>query len=81
MQAWVMYFKDYRNWIWTSTMHFGFQVIIPLPLLELNPNSYSIKFLIGENELVLVVDAYVHSRPYTLEQVEEINKTWNKFYE
>ena len=62
-------------------MHLGFQVIIPLPLFELNPNAFTLKFLIEENELVLVVDAYVHNRPYTLEQVEEINKTWNKFYE
>ena len=81
MQAWVMYYKDYPSRVLTSTMHLGFQVIIPLPLFELNPNSYSLRFLIEENELVLVVDAYVHLRPYTLEQVEEINKTWNKFYE
>lgn len=81
MSAWVMYYKDYPSWICTSAVHLGFQVIIPLPLFELNPNSYSLRFLIEENELVLVVDAYVHSRPYTLEQVEEINKTWNRFYE
>lgn len=81
MSAWIMYYKDYPGWICTSTVHLGFQVIIPLPLFELNPNSYSLRFLIEENELVLVVDAYVHSRPYTLEQVEEINKTWNRFYE
>ena len=81
MHAWVMCYKDYPSWICTSTMHFGFQVIIPLPLFELNPGSYPLRFLIEENELVLVVDAYVHPRPYTLEQVEEINKTWSKFYE
>jgi hypothetical protein len=60
-------------------MHFGFRRIIQLPLFELNPNEYL--GLIRENELILVVDEYVHHRPYTLEQVEEINKTWNKFYD
>ena len=81
MQAWVMHNKDYQSWVCTSTMHFGFQVITPLPLFELNPpNADFLRFLIEEDELILVVDAYVHSRPYTLEQVEEINKTWNKFY-
>ena len=79
MSAWIMYDRDYSNWIWTSTIHFGFQTIIPLPLFELNPNEH-LRF-IEEDELILVVDGYVHSRPYTLEQVEEINKTWNKFYE
>ena len=81
MHAWIMHYKDYPNWIWTSTIHFGFQVIIPLPLFELNPNAHTLRFLIEENELILVVDAYVHPRPYTLEQIEEINKTWNRFYE
>lgn len=80
MHAWVMYYKDYPNWIWTSIIHFGFQTIIPLPLFELNPNG-RFGFLIEGNELIVVVDAYVHPRPYTLEQVEEINKTWNRFYE
>ncbi len=74
-----MYTRDYSNWIGTSTMHFGFRRIIQLPLFELNPNEYL--GLIRENELILVVDEYVHHRPYTLEQVEEINKTWNKFYD
>ena len=81
MQAWVMYYKDYRNWVWTSTMHLGFQTIIPLPLFELSPKAYVLHFLIEEDELVLIVDSYIHTIPYTLEQVEEINKTWNKFYE
>lgn len=80
MQAWVMHCKDYSNWEWTSTIHRWFQTILPLPLFELNPNGH-IGHSIEENELMLVVDGYVHSRPYTLEQVEEINKTWNKFYE
>lgn len=37
--------------------------------------------MVEENELILVVDSYVHLKPFTLEQVEEINKTWDKFYE
>ena len=80
MSAWVMHNRDYSDWIWTSTMHFGFQITMPLPLFESNPNE-SFRFLIGEDELILVVDGYVHSKPYTLEQVKEINKTWNRFYE
>ena len=81
MQAWVMHYKDYSNWIGTSAVHSGFPIIISLPLFELNPSAHSLRFLIKGDELVLVVDAYVHPRPYTLEQVEEINKTWNKFYD
>lgn len=81
MQAWVMYNRDYSNWIWTSVIHFGFQDIILLPLFDLTPKAYSSRFLIEENDLILVVDTYIHPRPYTLEQVEEINKTWNKFYD
>lgn len=81
MSAWIMHYKDYSNWIGTSIIHLGFQIIMPLPLFELYPKTYSLRSLIEENELILVVDAYVHPRPYTLEQVEEINKTWNKFYE
>ena len=81
MHAWIMYDRDYSNWIWTSTIHFGFQDIIPLPLFDLNPNAYTSGFLIDENDLILVVDRYIHTGPYTLEQIEEINKTWNKFYE
>lgn len=79
MYAWIMYARDYSNWVYTSTIHFGFRTIIPLPLFELNPNEYL--GLIKENELILVVDGYEHPRPYTLEQVEEINKIWNKFYD
>ncbi len=81
MSAWVMHYKDYRNWVGTSTIHLGFQLLIPLPLFELSPKVYALHFLIEEDELILVVDAYMHHKPYTLEQVEEINKTWNKFYE
>lgn len=81
MSAWVMHYKDYPNWIGTSTIHLGFQTIIPLPLFELSPRAYVFHFLIEDDELVLVVDSYIHPRPYTLEQVEQINKIWNKFYD
>lgn len=81
MQAWVMHYKDYPSWVCTSTMHLGFQTLLPLPLFELSPGAYVLHFLIEDDELVLVVDSYIHPRPYTLEQVEEINKTWNKFYD
>lgn len=78
MSAWVMHYKDYPSWVLTSTIHLGFQMLLPLPLFELSPK---VSFLIGEDELILVIDSYIHGRPYTLEQVEEINKTWNRFYE
>ena len=81
MQAWVMHYKDYSSWVCTSTMHLGFQTLLPLPLFELSPGAYVLHFLIEDDELVLVVDSYIHPRPYTLEQVEEINKIWNKFYD
>ncbi len=80
MSAWIMQAKDYPKWIKISTFRWGFQRIMELPLFDTNPIS-TIYWMVEENELILVVDSYVHLKPFTLEQVEEINKTWDKFYE
>lgn len=90
MNAWVMYCKDYNAWISISDVHYGFQTIYQLPLFSINPSNIAYHTLFdfvlncindNDNELILVVDRYVESYPFTLQQVEEINKTWNKFYE
>lgn len=81
MSAWVMQAKDYRKWTYTACYHAGYQVLIPLPLFELMPDVTYTSRLFGDNELIVVVDLVDNNRPFTLEQVKEINKTWNKFYE
>ena len=80
MSAWVIQAKDYRKWIVLSKYHWGFQTIRELPLFEINTSDIPYG-IVEDNELILVTDSYVHPTPYTLEQIEEINKTWDKFYE
>lgn len=80
MSAWIMRAKDHSKWASVSKIHLGFQTIRELPLLDTNPIAITY-WMAEENELILVIDSYVHPAPYTLKQIEEINKTWNKFYE
>ena len=80
MSAWIMRAKDHSKWASVSKIHLGFQTIRELPLFDTNPIA-TMYWTIEENELILVIDSYVHSIPYTLEEIEEINKTWDKFYE
>ena len=80
MSAWIMRAKDHSKWASVSKIHLGFQTIRELPLLDINPIAITY-WMIEENELILVIDSYVHPTPYTLEEIEEINKTWDKFYE
>ena len=79
MSAWVMRAKDF-NW-WYPTSNIQCQLMTDLPLFSTDPDPlFLINFLYPRDELVLVVASDVKI-PFTLEQVEEINKTWNKFYE
>lgn len=79
MSAWVMQAKDYHKWMIISKFHWGYQMITELPLFDTCPIGIT-DWMVEENELILVTDSYVHPTPYTLEQIEEINKAWNKFY-
>lgn len=78
MKAWVLRRKDYRllcnctNSVLINTY--------ALPLFDTNP-PLEIPFLMDDDELILVVDFITNEHSLTLEQVEEINKTWNRFYE
>ena len=80
MSAWIMRAKDHSKWASVSKIHLGFQTIRELPLLDANPIAITY-WMVEENELILVIDSYIHPTPYTLEQIKEINKTWDKFYE
>lgn len=80
MSAWIMRAKDYSKWDAVSKTHLGFRIIRELPLFDTSPIAITY-WMVEEDELILVIDSYVHPAQYTLEQIEEINKTWNKFYE
>ena len=80
MSAWIMQAKDHSKWAAVSKVHLGFQTIRELPLFDVNPIATT-WWMAEEKDLILVIDSYVHPIPYTLEQIEEINKTWDKFYE
>lgn len=76
MKAWVLRRKDY------SLLHHvtkSFVYIFELPLFDVNPIPTT-SFLINDDELMLIVEVSTGTLIFTLEQVEEINKTWNKFY-
>lgn len=77
MNAWVLRCKDYSPLRYSTK---GFLYTYELPLFDTDP-SPEIPFLIDDDELILVMDARIHTRSLTLEQIEEINKIWNKFYE
>ena len=82
MAAWVMHFEDYQWWYPTSDVHLGFDRIIQLPLFDTFPEiTHWWRYSPTGEELILVVDIYVNPRPFTLKQVDDINKTWNLFYE
>jgi len=81
MSAWVMRVKDFNWWHRISNVHYGFEKMYILPLFNSYPINNKVYSYEDDNELILVVDGYIHYIPYSLEQIEEINKTWNKFYE
>lgn len=77
IKAWVLRRKDY---ILLSRCTNSNLNTYALPLFDINP-PLEIPFLIDEDELILVIDFIINEHSLTLEQVEEINKTWNRFYE
>lgn len=77
MKAWVLRRKDYKLLCHcTNSVLYTYA----LPLFDTNP-PLEIPFLMDEDELILVIDFIINEHSLTLEQVEEINKTWNRFYE
>ena len=77
MKAWVLQRKDYSLLRYlTNSLLSTFE----LPLFDSNPIPTA-SFLINDDELMLVAEVSTGTLSFTLEQVEEINKTWNKFYE
>jgi len=76
MSAWVLRCKDF-SLLRCNTK--GVLYTYELPLFSTDPHS-EVPFFIDDDELVLVMTS-INKRPLTLEQIEEINKIWNKFYE
>ena len=85
--AWVLKESDVEWFLPTSTIHIGFVYSTKLPLLSTTPliRKYR-KCHYEDDELILLIDIHEYFSTevmceFTLEEVEEINKTWNKFYE
>lgn len=76
MNAWVLRCKDFSLLRYNTK---GALYTYELPLFSTDPPS-EVPFFIDDDELVLVMTS-INKRPLTLEQIEEINKIWNKFYE
>ena len=93
LNAWVLKASDVNWFVPTSTIHVGFGYVANLPLFSVSPIFIKYrKCFYDDDELILLIDVYdlyinqgVFNagvvRDFTLEEVEEINKIWNKFYE
>ena len=89
ISAWVLKESDVEWFLPTSTIHIGFVYSAKLPLFSTTPliRKYR-KCHYEDDELILLIDVYEYvsfytgvMREFTLDEIEEINKTWNKFYE
>jgi len=78
MKAWVMKWRDITLFEHVTKVYFS--TVFNLPLFDTCPRSTDILDF-EDDQLILITDTLVNSRPFTLEQIEEINKTWDKFYE
>lgn len=93
ISAWVLKESDVEWFLPTSAIHVGFVYSTKLPLFSTTPLIMKYrKCHYEDDELILLIDGYERYeysivfeteliRGFTLEEVEEINKTWNKFYE
>lgn len=84
MSAWIMRVKDIKNFlpIWAKMKS---HVFFTPPLFCTYPKDeyeYYMYFDTGcqPDELFVLIDESEIKLPLTLEQIEEINKTWNEFY-
>ncbi len=88
ISAWVLKASDVEWFLPTSTMHIGFVYSTKLPLFSTTPLVIRYrKCHYEDDELILLIDGYEYitfgtgaMSEFTLDEVEEINKTWNKFY-
>lgn len=78
MKAWIMKWVDIISFERVTKVCIS--TVYTLPLFDTYPRSIDILDF-EDDQLILIIDTFVNSRPFTLEQIEEINKTWNKFYE
>lgn len=90
--AWVLKESDVEWFLPTSIIHIGFVYSTKLPLFSTMPLVMKYrKCHYEDDELILLIDGYELFKKntmsgigvmfeLTLEEVEEINKTWNKFY-
>jgi len=77
MSAWVMRWRDFNLFEYVNNIYVP--AAFMLPLFDIYPRCTDINF--EDDQLILIIDAFTNLRPFTLEQIEEINKTWDKFYE
>lgn len=93
LPAWVLKASDVEWFLPISTIHVGFVYSAKLPLFSITPFVMRLyrRCHYEDDELILLIDGYELfksnvifgfgiMRGFTLEEVEEINKTWNKFY-
>lgn len=71
MSAWVMRWRDLNLFKHITNIYFS--TAFMLPLFDTYPRSTDMNF--EDDQLILIVNAFANPRPFTLEQVEEINKT------
>lgn len=78
MKAWVMRWRDLN--LFERVNYVYISAVFMLPLFDTYPRIEEV-LNFKDDQLILIINTSVNPRPFTLEQVEEINKTWNKFYE
>lgn len=84
LNAWVLKIRDLDLFLGISSLRYKGWMIYDLPLFSIDPYIKNITYFLfnkDKNDLVLIISNSYESKKFTLEQVEEINKTWNKFYE
>ena len=77
--AWVGKAQDIYNYLHTRNKYlYGYR----LPLFETTQEPLTYNDFIAD-DLILVTNYFAWTNPseFTLDFVEQVNKTWNKFYE
>lgn len=84
INAWVLKICDLDLFLGISSLRYRGWMIYDLPLFSIDPSIKNITYFLfnkDKNDLVLIISNSYELKNFTLEEVEEINKTWNKFYE
>ena len=79
IEAWICTYFDYRD-ILLKITNPRLWSAFNLPLFELTLKHRD-NNIYGDNELILCADWSLNGKKFTEEERDEINKTWNKFYE